>query len=381
MPQDLHQVPPGAEVWEVDGRHFLVWYVPNTQPPVPLAWFVSSSADRQALGIDTSKVDRKFKSMAEFQATGALRHGDSRELLNTTENPFDQIKSNYETEVKVKPWLADPEIMALWAAAALEGRSITDAELKGTEWWRTRSEAERQWLTLNASDPATADRIIEDNRLRVQDLLTQAGIDNASDDLVRLVADNWTTGKWSEAYAAKQIQLLADPFAEGTLDTEIVDFREGLDTTRGREDEVRRMFEDWVGPAYTKYIGEQEIARWAGRLRNDPDARIQLEDFLSRQFRTFYNPDGKAYGNDPTLRYSDVAPMWRNVFQQVWGQAPDETSDLFTEIVRTNDVAAATRRLRQEGIKQGNESVVNSALSAVGAAFGGAVRRSDPAIQ
>lgn len=381
MPQDLHQVPPDAEVWEVDGRHFLVWYAPNTQPPVPLAWFVSSSADRQALGIDTSKVDRRFASFDAFYATGVLRHGDSRELLNTTENPFDQILSNYETEVKVKPWLADPEIMALWSAAALEGRSITDAELQGTEWWRTRSEAERQWLTLNASDPATADRVIADNRIRVQDLFTQAGVANPADELVQLVADNWTTGVWSETYTAQQIQLLADPFAEGALDTELADFQSGLDTTRSREDEVRALFEDWVGPAYTNHIGDDEIARWAGRLRNDPDARIQLEEFLARQFRTFYNPGGEAYGDDPTLRYSDVAPMWRNVFQQVWGRAPDETSDLFAEIVRTNDLATASRRLRQEGLKQGNASVVNNALSAVGAAFGGNVIRADPAIQ
>lgn len=378
MAQDLHQVPPGAEVWEVEGRHFLVWFAPHTDPPVPLAWFVSSSADRQALGITTS--DRKFKSWSQFYATGVLRHGDSREILNTTENPFNQILSNYEAEAKVKPWLADPEVMALWSAAAIEGRSITEAEMQGTEWWRTRTREERQWLTLNAADPATADRLIADNRLQVMDLFRQAGVDNASDELVRLVADNWTQGKWSEVYAVGQIRLLADPFAEGTIDSELKAFTEGLDSTRAREDEVKQMFEDWLGPAYTKHIGDNEISRWAGRLRNDPDAVQHLEDFLARQFRTFYNADGKAYGDDPTLRYSDVAPMWRNVFQQVWGQAPDETSDLFTNIIRTNDLATATRTLRQEGLKQGNAHVVNQALSAMSEAFGGGVRRSDPAV-
>src|SRR5690606_37618578 len=75
MPLDSHQVPPGADGWEVEARHFLVWYVPCGDPPVPLAWFVSSSAERQALGIDTNKIDRKFKSWDQFSTPGVLRHG------------------------------------------------------------------------------------------------------------------------------------------------------------------------------------------------------------------------------------------------------------------------------------------------------------------
>ena len=109
MPQDLHQVPPGAEVWEVEGRHFLVWYVPFTDPPVPLAWFVSSSEERKALGIDTNKIDRKFKSWDQFYATGVLRHGDTRELVNTRVHPWELLKQHYEQEVAIKPYLADPE--------------------------------------------------------------------------------------------------------------------------------------------------------------------------------------------------------------------------------------------------------------------------------
>ena len=90
----------------------------------------------------------------------------------------------YETEVRVKPWLADPEILSLWLGAALEGRSISDAEFQGTEWWRTHTDTERQWLALNASDPATADRLIRDNQMQVADLFAQAGISNASQDLI-----------------------------------------------------------------------------------------------------------------------------------------------------------------------------------------------------
>ncbi|MFO7166371.1 MAG: hypothetical protein DIU75_023920, partial [Mycolicibacterium hassiacum] len=336
MPQDLHQVPPGAEVWEVEGRHFLVWYVPFTDPPVPLAWFVSSSEERKALGIDTKKIDRKFKSWDQFYATGVLRHGDTRELVNTRVHPWELLKQHYEQEVAIKPYLADPEILALWAAAMMEGREITEGELKTTNWWRTHSQAEREWLLLNASDPATAERLISDNRLRVADLLRSSGVANASEALINLIADNWTQGKWTEVYALQQIRLLADPYAEGELDPELRGMTKGLDRTREREDEVRQMIQRWLGPAYAANWTDQHIAEWAGRLRNDPDAKQELEDVL-RKHRMALFPE---YDN-PNLTYEDIAAPWRGVVQQIWGQTADETDPLFMRIVRTNDLATA----------------------------------------
>ncbi len=375
MPQDLHQVPPGAEVWEVEGRHFLVWYVPFTDPPVPLAWFVSSSEERQALGIDTNKIDRKFKSWDQFYATGVLRHGDTRELVNTRVHPWELLKQHYEQEVAIKPYLADPEILALWAAAMMEGREITEGELKTTNWWRTHSQAEREWLLLNASDPATAERLISDNRLRVADLLRSSGVANASEALINLIADNWTQGKWTEVYALQQIRLLADPYAEGELDPELRGMTEGLDRTREREDEVRQMIQRWLGPAYAANWSDQHIAEWAGRLRNDPDAKQELEDVL-RKHRMALFPE---YDN-PNLTYEDIAAPWRGVVQQIWGQTADETDPLFMRIVRTNDLATAEQILRTEGLRRGIGTVVNDVMAAATSALGGGVQESHQAV-
>lgn len=375
MPQDLHQVPPGAEVWEVEGRHFLVWYVPFTDPPVPLAWFVSSSEERKALGIDTKKIDRKFKSWDQFYATGVLRHGDTRELVNTRVHPWELLKQHYEQEVAIKPYLADPEILALWAAAMMEGREITEGELKTTNWWRTHSQAEREWLLLNASDPATADRLIRDNRLRVADLLRSSGVANASEALINLIADNWTQGKWTEVYALQQIRLLADPYAEGELDPELRGLTKGLDRTREREDEVRQMIQRWLGPAYAANWTDQHIAEWAGRLRNDPDAKQELEDVL-RKHRMALFPE---YDN-PNLTYEDIAAPWRGVVQQIWGQTADETDPLFMRIVRTNDLATAEQILRTEGLRRGIGTVVNDVMAAATSAFGGGVQESHQAV-
>ncbi len=375
MAQDLNQVPPNLEVWQVGSQLYLVRRVTEfgVQPPIFLYWSVSE-ADKEALGITT--IDHRFDTAEAFARTGALNWGDSRELVNTTEDPVDQILSVYETEVRVKPWLSDPEILSLWIGAALEGRSITDAELHGTQWWRTHTDTERQWLSLNASDPATADRLIADNRSAVASLLSSAGVDNATDFMIGSIADKWTTGAWSEVYATSQIRLLADPFLDGVLDPSLQPFRGGLDTTRVGEDDVTDMIQMWLGPAAAQGWSETNIGEWASRFRDDPDARIELEDALKRHRLALF----PEYEN-PNLTYEDIAAPWRGVWSQIWGQTPDELDPLFSQIVRANDLATANQLLRSEGLKRNNETVTNSLLSDLDSSFGGQIRRADPAIR
>jgi hypothetical protein len=372
MAQTLNQVPPNLDVWEVGGRTFLVRMNDRVSPPIPMYWEVTGE-DREALGIQ--RVDRSFGSWDEFYRTGALSFGNSRELVNTTVDPVETIYSNYETEVRVKPWLADPEILTLWEAAALEGRSISDAELQGSNWWRTHSDTERQWISLNAADPTTANRLISDNRIRVADLFAKSGVANASPALAELVADKWTQGTWTEAYAITQIKLLADPMAGGTLDPELTQFRTGLDTTRGEEDTVKNLVNTWLGPAYASNWGAENIASWAGKLRNDPDARLELQEILQKHRLALY----PEYAN-PNLTYEDIAGPWRGVFSSVWGQTPDETDKLFTRILRMNDLGSAEKLLRSEGLKRNNRTVVEDLMSNLNGAFGGQIRRADPAI-
>lgn len=371
MAQNLNQVPPNLEVWDVAGQLYLVRMVPGTQPPIPLVWKLAAG-DKEALGVKT--IDRTFGSYNDFALTGPIQSGTTHELINTTEDPWEQIQSNYETEVKVKPWLADDEILALWLGAALEGRSITDSELQGTEWWQTHTESERQWISLNASDPATAEQLIADNRIRVADMFKAAGVGNASDELIQTVADKWTTGAWSQIYATDQIRLLGDPQLGGTLDPALSAFG-GVDTTREGEDVVKNMIQQWLGPAASQYWQQDNIEKWAGKLREDPDARLELEEAL-RNHRMALFPE---YEN-PNLTYEDIAAPWRGVWSNIWGSVADETDPLFSKIVRLNDRAAAESLLRKEGLKKGNKSVAQNLMSDVGSAFGGQVRRADQAV-
>lgn len=368
MPQDLINVPPNAEVWRVGQDFWLIYYVPNTQPPVPMGWKVPP-AEVAALGI--SGQDRTL-APTDFSRTGVLDMGITTEIPRTAEgvHPFDVMVREYQTEVKVKPWLADPEILSLWAGAAMEGRGITSAELQGTDWWRTHNSAERSWISLNASDPATANQQIEANRLNVMSMMSDMGIDNASAELIDFVADRWTTGAWSQAETVTQIQGLSDPYARSTLSPDLARFVQGLDTTRGREEEVRSLVNRWLGPAYASGWNADTLARWAGEFRNNPDAETELTEILRGQRLALF----PEYTNS-NLTYDDIAGAWRGVWQQAWGEAPDETNPLFTNIVRMNDIAEAQRLLRVEGLRQNNATVGANLLSDVAGVFGGQIYR------
>ncbi len=373
MPFNLQGVPTDAEVWLVGNTYWLVWFVPNSDPPVPMVWRVPSSADRQALGI--TGVDRTLTT-DQFNATGALNMGTTTDIPDPGEgvHPFDALTSQFEDEIAVRPYLADPEILALWAESAIEGRLVTEAEMQQTEWWRIHTAIERRWIVFNVADPATAQVQIDDNRLQVERIFDSAGVDNASVDLIRAVADNWTNGKWSEVYATNQIRLLADPLIEGILDPILRSFSEGLNTTRQGEQAVRDLVNLWVGPAVADGWTDTNIAIWANRFRENSDAQIELTDILKQQRLALF----PEYEN-PNLTYEDIAAPWRGVFQQIWGQRPDELDPLFMQIVKLNDLGLATQLLRKKGLDVGNAQVTTDFLGGISDAFGGAVRRINPA--
>ena len=375
MGQTLNGVGGAPEVWLVDGAHWLVYFVPETDPPVPIAWQVRDQAELDSLyGPTRSVQDDRTLTTEQAVASGWLTWGFSTELANTTEHPWDIFAQTWEVESQIRPWLQDPEVLALSAAAFLENRQVTEAELKTTDWWQTHSEAERDWLLLNMSDPATAERLVQDTRLITADAMSQAGINNAGEGLINFISDRVTQGLWTQEYAQIQIRNLAEGGTLGPLDTDLqrlIELAEvPLDTTMRREDEVRDLVARWLGPAHAAGWTDENYATWGGKLRNDPDARQELEQLLQQQRLVIF-----PHVENPNLSYEDIAAPYRTVFQRVWGQQPDETDEFFLQLVATNDVNTAQQKLREEGLKVGNRQVTEDAVSAMGQSFGsGALR-------
>lgn len=240
-----------------------------------------------------------------------------------------------------------------------------------TDWWQSHTAAQRQWLLLAASDPLTAAQLQRDTRNGVSDLLRLAGVADASDSVIDFIASRFTTGIWTEAYTSLQIRLLSDPFAAGDLDPELARIAAGLDTTRAQEDRVIQLVNTWIGPHMARWSKER-IAEWAGRLRNDPDAEINLVDVLRNERKVLL----PSYADDTwdNVSYADIVSPYRQLFSNVWARAADETDPFFLKVVNTNDHEEAARLLRSEGMDRGVEAVQLDALRGMLRSFGQGVR-------
>lgn len=359
-------------VWfnSTTGEIYLVYMVPGTN--VPMLYSVPDEKTLQGyLGEGQPIRYNRIVTQAELDATGALSFGSVFQVP-ATQHPFAGWLDQVEIEAISQPWLLDDDLLAIWANATLQGRQVSDAEWQSTDWWRTHTAEQRAWLKLAYGDPETAQSRMNDAAVSVQDSMMQAGIYAPPSGLVVYLTQQLVTGEWSASYVAGQIRKLSDPSAPGTLDEGVLAVLGGatVDTTREHEDTVRNMVETWVGPAYGSTWSDADIERWAGLIRNDPDGKIQLEEMLKNQRLALF----PTYTN-PMLSYNDIAQPWRSVWSQVWGEQPDEGSALFQKVINLNDLQAAQRLLREEGIAQNNGTVLNTLASDLSRSFGPAIRR------
>lgn len=370
--QGLLSVGGDPEVWKVGEQSYLVYTVPDSEPPIYISWLVAKSGqDLEAIfGPDQKVVYDREMSEAAFVTTGAIDFGNTNELANFDDDPFTSWTGTMATASITQPWIMDDDYQSLVAMAMLEGRTLEEFEIAGTEWFKTHTEAEREWMVKFHGDPETAQTMLEDNRIATLDILSAAGIENPSEDLINFFADQVTIGTWSNTVFNNQIQAVADPYSGVEMLPEVA-VLVGGDTgvTSEHTERVRGLVNEWLGPVYGEWTDDQ-INKWAGELRNDPDGETSLvEKLRSQRLASFGNYE------DPNLTYQDIASPWRSFGQSVWGQKMDETSDMFIKMLQNNDAVLNGQMLRQEGINQNVGKVVQSANTAMRNSLGSTLRR------
>lgn len=371
---DLVGIGGQPEIWynSDSGQYLVVYYIPDTEPPVPYYYTATEQEIKGAFGPQQDVVVDRHVTDSDLQSFGAVTWGQFEEINPDIEDPFADWANEVTAQAAVRPWLRDPEVLALIAEAMVEGRSVSDAELEQTTWWREHNDAERAWMLLYESDPQTAQQQLEANRLVVEDRLRDAGVDDPPEAVVDFITRQFTEGHWSDPYTIRQIEGLADPAADIEIDPELADILANPDvtinTTQENEQKVRDLVLRWLGPTYGNWSPDQ-VAKWAGKLRNDPDGETQLVDMLRSQRLTLFS----AYDN-PALTYEDIAGPWKTVWMNEWGSEADETDPLFTDILAKNDLAYARSRLRKEGLKRNNATVVGQMLAGLNQVTGGQVR-------
>ena len=373
----FNNIPINALYWKVGDASYIVYEVPGSDgelydgSPIYLAYELVGNDLYEAGLITQGMGEPQYNAIMDqrFFDSIAVVTGNTDQLTADIDNPFASFVETISEQAQVAPWITDPEMLELIAEAAVEGRTVSDAEWQTTTWYQTHSESEREWLRTFYADPSTAAQTITDGQIAVGNALQAAGVSNAPEALVNWIADKFVTGQWTQNYTTEQISLFADPYAEGKRDTDFESYLTstaitGVDRTSQREAEVRQLYSEYLGPVLGK-ITDGEAAEIAGKLRNDPDYRDQLVASLKQSRLAAFS----AYTN-PELTYEDIARPWRNLTASVWGQTADETQGWWQDMVKTNDFAQAEETLRTKGLELDITQVTQDATTALTQALG-----------
>lgn len=360
--RDPKQLPGRPLVWRVGNEWKLVYYLPGTS--TVMFWDATQEELAEKFGgVDAAapSPDRTL-TMAEFTALAPVRGGRINELRNTSDDPWTQFFADYNESAELRPWLKDPDMIATITVAYLEGRQPTPDELSKTDWWNEHTEEERAWLERSAT--AGRDELSRDKNdmvRKVTDDMLKLGLTRVSPKIIEIMASKRLTGQWSEAYYFEQVNKLADPFSVGTLNPAIKSLiTEEMTQTRREEDTVREMAVRWLGPTMGN-MGEAELKKWAGWMRNDPDAKINFEEHLRKQRLALF----PKYENE-NLSYEDIVGPFRNLATNIWGQ-PINDEAMLVDLANLGDYTEAQKRLRKTGLDRGVQKVVYDALADIAA--------------
>ena len=373
----FNNIPQNALYWQVNDNFYIVYEVPGSKGelyegnPVYLAYELVENdlykagllTTGEALPSVNATMDQEF-----FDAI-AIVTGNTDQLSAVIDSPFASFVETVGEQSQVAPWITDPEMIALIAEAAVEGREVSDAEWQSTEWYQTHNEGERQWLRTYYADPSTASQLEIDAQIAVGNSLQAAGVSNAPESLVNWLANKYVTGQWSQSYTSEQINLYSDPYATGKRDSTFENFLSstaitGVDKTTERERQVQELYLTYLGPSLGK-LTDDETAEIAGKLRNDPDYEDSLIQSLKQSrlaaFSNYTNPD---------LTYEDIARPWRNLTTSVWGKTADETQGWWQDMLKSNDFTKAQETLREKGLELDITQVTQDATKALQQALG-----------
>ena len=366
-------IPNGGEIVKAGDKYYILYKIPNTALSLSYEATENDIEGLYPLNFD----EQSFREVSEEDIALTVPFGNiaelyDPELLQSGLTPWEGFVDYLDKEAELRPWLEDEEMVFLLAEATLEGRVVTDAEWKTTNWWRTSTQGQRDWLLVSQGKPLDelpkdAQIKLRDDKIAIRDALLESEISNPSDELVNWISYKLTTGGWTPAYTINQIDLLSN---DGDIDEDLSSFISGdgitIEGTRAGETKVENIYTEILGPVFGQ-MNDQLRRTEANKLRNDPNYEFKLREKLIGQKKSLF----PQYAENAT--YEEFATPWSNFINNEWGEQVDQSSVQFQEVLKLNNSVEASKYLTQQGLDLGKSKVVNEALQGL-KAFGQGVR-------
>ena len=207
----------------------------------------------------------------------------------------------------------------------------------------------------------------EKNFTSYKNLFTKTAAKSYGSELPESVIDYLATqtnnGFYSQAEALEQMNGIFDPSANIILDNGILNALEGIEvaTTKVGESDVQDLLDQYL-PEHLH--STYNISEEAGNIRNNAGARESLINKLKKTRFQFYN----MYDED--ISWQQIIASKQQMAKSVLGQDLKSNDPLLDEIIKMNDSGQELERLRNYGLKTGNQKVKNDLAGAMMDTFG-----------
>ncbi len=142
-------IPNGGEIVKAGDKYYILYKIPNTALSLSYEATENDIEGLYPLNFD----EQSFREVSEEDIALTVPFGNiaelyDPELLQSGLTPWEGFVDYLDKEAELRPWLEDEEMVFLLAEATLEGRVVTDAEWKTTNWWHKHTRSKRLVVTF-----------------------------------------------------------------------------------------------------------------------------------------------------------------------------------------------------------------------------------------
>ena len=133
---DLQTIPQGGEIVKSGNLYYVLYPIPGSNMQINY-----SATEEDVRGLFPLTFDKQtFREVNSNYISSTIPFGNVAELYNpeflqTGLTPWEGFIDYLDAEAELRPWLEDEEMVFLLAEATLEGRAVTEAEWKTTNWF------------------------------------------------------------------------------------------------------------------------------------------------------------------------------------------------------------------------------------------------------
>lgn len=236
-------------------------------------------------------------------------------LKSLAENPDALVRQRFPAYAL---YLSDPEMGPILRQAAAENWDSARLQnaILNTNWWRTTSDAQRQWDQLASTDPAAADRQRNQKLLEVSQQFAGMGYTPDQTTLWRITNDSLRNGWNSQEVANAILTALPDRYQAGPGGF-------GGGSIQGTIQSLRSTAADYFMP-----LSDDTAYDWAKRIAAGTLDQSAVNGMLANWAKNNYSFYAADIDRGATLK-DLFAPLQQQV-ATIMGQSP-ETIDILND--------------------------------------------------